>query len=54
MFLQGYHVVLNLVGEEFKRMNRCEFTVAKDKFMFRVAGFALAKNSPYTDDFSME
>ena len=54
MFLQEVTSVLNLLGEEFKRTNKCEFTVVKDKFMFHGAGFALAKNSPYTDNFSME
>jgi len=52
--LQKITPVLNLLGEEFKRTNKCEFMLVKDKFIFQVGGFALAKHSSYTDDFSME
>jgi hypothetical protein len=47
--------VLNVIGEEWKKTGRCDFTVAKERFELALSSTLLfQKNSPYTQEFSIQ
>jgi len=54
-FLQRIEVLLDLMGRDYKKMNRCDFAVAKEKFSnYQSSMFAMVKNGPYTRTFNKE
>lgn len=45
--------ILNMIDEDWKKTGRCDFAMAKEKFMLAFAsGFLMKKNSPYTEYFN--
>lgn len=54
-FLQRIEVLLDVIGRDYKKMNRCDFAVAKEKFSnYQSSMFAMVKNGPYTRTFNQE
>jgi len=48
-------LILNSIGEDWQRTGRCDFTLAKERFMMVLGtGFLLKKNSLYTEYFNRE
>ena len=55
MFHKEDTFIENLMMEDLKKTNRCDFATAKEKFLLALAsGFLLQKNSPYTKYFSLQ
>ena len=47
--------MLNILGSDYEKTGRCDFSMAKETFMDYKSSFgAMAKNSPYTDRFTLE
>ena len=54
-FIQNDFLILNAIGEDWKKTGRCDFAVAKEKFLQTlITAFALPKDSPYTYFFNRE
>jgi hypothetical protein len=53
--LQDEEFIENLILEDWKKTSRCDFAIAKEKFLLSLAsGFLLQKNSLYTKYFSLQ
>jgi len=54
-FCKGLHLVRQAVGQDWKKTGRCDFTLAKEKFLMVLGGgFVLQKNGIYREYFSRE
>jgi len=49
VYIQRNEIVLDLIGQDYKDNGRCDFMIAKQKYMTTDTSiFAMAKNWPYT------
>ena len=54
-WLQNDVIILNAIGEDWKKTGRCDFAVAKEKFLRTlISAFAFPKNSAYTKYFTLQ
>lgn len=52
---QSEDLILDTIGEEWKRTGKCDLAVAKEKFLLALtSAFILQKNSPYTKEIRLE
>ena len=53
--MQNDVIILNAIGEDWKKTGRCDFAVAKEKFLRTlISAFAFPKNSAYTKYFTLQ
>lgn len=53
--MQRIEALLDLIGRDFKKTNRCDFAICKEKFSsYQSSMFAMVKNGPYTKMFNQE
>ena len=53
--MQNDVIILNAIGEDWKKTGRCDFAVAKEKFLRTlISAFAFQKNSAYTKYFTLQ
>ena len=51
--LQAENLILNIIGNDYKETGRCDFIVAKEKFLFSYASsMVLQKRSAYIELFN--